>query len=131
MNSERKQEADERRVVLGVDDEDCVLRAYARLLTKSGLAVLTASNALAALEVMSREPVHLVLADYRLQRGPDGLDLLDSVARRWPKVGRVLMTALLDASLALAAKGHHRVIPKDLSWGLISSIIVREAHRER
>lgn len=132
MSSNGKQEQDDRRVVLVVDDEDLVLRSFERRLTRAGLRVLTASNAIEAFELLaSDQPIHLVLADYRLKRGPDGLYLLDAVAHRRPKACRVLMTALLDASLALAAKAHHRVIPKDLSWPLISAIIVREANRDR
>lgn len=132
MTSEQRSQPDERRVVLVVDDEEMLLRSYDRLLTRAGIHVITALNAIEAFGIIaSDQPIDVVLADYRLKRGPDGLYLLDAVAQRRPNCRRILMTAMLDASLALAAKDHHRVIPKDLSWSLISAIIVREANRER
>ncbi len=122
--------ADDRPVVLGVDDEEALLRVYVRLLTRAGIRVLTASSYFHALEVLGSNRVDLVLTDQRME-GPSGLDLLAKVAERWPRVGRILITALLDADLALRARAHHRVLPKDLSSAMIVDIVYREALRER
>lgn len=121
---------DERASVLVVDDEDAILKIYVKLLTRAGLKVFTASSALHALDVLASHPVNLVLTDQRMA-GPTGLDLLGIVADRWPKTGRILMTGWLDAELALKARGHHRVLPKDLSSAMLVDIICREARRER
>lgn len=121
---------DERASVLVVDDEEAILRIYVKLLTRAGLRCFTATSALHALEILGEQSVNLVLTDNRMP-GPSGLDLLAVVAERWPKTGRILMTALLDSELALKARNHHRVLPKDLSSAMLVDIICREARRER
>lgn len=114
-------------LVLVVDDEELILRTFARVLSRSPVEVVTASNALQALAILHKRSVAVVLSDQRMP-GPQGVDLLDTVRERWPGVRRILMSALLDSELALRAR-HHRVLQKSMSITLLRDIIEQEARR--
>lgn len=115
-------------LVLVVDDEELVLRMFRRALRDSPVELVTASDGLHALELLQKLPIVLVLSDQRMPTGPQGVDLLDAVRMRWPKVRRILMTGWLDHQLALKAH-HHRVLQKDMSMQLLRDIIVQEVRR--
>ena len=113
-------------VVLFVDDEEDVLRALGRFFARDPIVVLTASSGLAALEILSREPVNLVVADYWM-KGMDGIMLLAEVGRLYPDMPRLLFTGRPDSEIVLEAGV--RVLTKDMDPGLIRRVILREAHR--
>jgi DNA-binding NtrC family response regulator len=77
--------------VLLVDDEEHVLSALRRTLRREGYQVLTAGSAREALRILEEGPVAAVVSDHKMP-GTSGLALLGQVARRWPAVGRLLLT---------------------------------------
>lgn len=77
--------------VLIVDNDDETRLSYAAFLRLSGLSVESEPNALAALRVLGKKPV-LVVVSGDTRYGPTGLSLLETVRSRWPKTGRVLFT---------------------------------------
>ncbi len=113
-------------VVLFVDDEEKALSTFRRFFASDPIIVLTATSGLHALEVLQRETVHLVVADYWM-KGMDGITLLDEVARLYPGLSRLLFTGLPDSEIVLEAGV--RVLTKDMDPGLIRRVILREARR--
>lgn len=108
--------------VLIVEDHpmyrDAVSQALGRLESgaEHGLRCSIAAGSDQAVELLSWNPdIGLVLSDYRLAQG-DGLELLQTVGRRWPTVARVLMSGSGDPSLCDQARrlGLAGYIPKSL-----------------
>jgi DNA-binding NarL/FixJ family response regulator len=81
-----------RHTVLCVDDDASVLSALRRVLRMEPFEVLTASNAAHALASLRRHPVAVIIADQRMP-GQTGAELLAEVGQRWPRIGRVILTA--------------------------------------
>ena len=81
-----------RHTILCVDDDAAVLSALRRLLREEAFEVLTASNAANALASLRRNPVEVIITDQRMP-GQSGAELLAEVGQRWPRIGRVILTA--------------------------------------
>jgi len=81
-----------RHTVLCVDDDASVLSALRRVLRVEPLEVLTASNAAHALASLRLNKVEVIIADQRMP-GQTGAELLAEVGQRWPRIGRVILTA--------------------------------------
>lgn len=87
--------------VLIVDDETACFNGLWGLFGES-YSLFTATSAEIALEILAREPVGVIVTDYRMP-GMNGLALLMEVKRRFPHVVRVLMTAYADMDLVVRA----------------------------
>jgi len=79
--------------ILLVDDDQLIRDMISRFLSMDErYQVLTAESGNAALEILERNKVHLVLSDIHMP-GIRGFDLLKIVKQRFPDVKRVLITA--------------------------------------
>ncbi|MDX1593933.1 MAG: sigma-54 dependent transcriptional regulator [Gammaproteobacteria bacterium] len=87
-------------LVLVVDDEVRSQEALARTLMES-FEVLTASDAEAAVKVLEREWVRVVLCDQRMP-GTSGVELLTRVRERWPDVVRIIISGYTDTEDIIA-----------------------------
>ncbi|HET8723170.1 MAG TPA: ATP-binding protein [Anaeromyxobacteraceae bacterium] len=83
--------------VLVVDDDEHVRRSLRRTLRRTAARFLEAPEAATALEILAREPVHVVVSDYRMP-GMDGVEFLRIVKERYPGVQRMLLTGQADTS---------------------------------
>ena len=83
--------------LLVVDDDEHVRRALRRVLRRSRCRLLDASEANAALEILARESVQVVVSDYRMP-GMTGVEFLRVVKERWPRIQRVLLTGQADST---------------------------------
>ncbi len=83
--------------LLIVDDDEHVRRALRRVLRRARCRVLDAPEAQTALEVLAREPVQVVVSDYRMP-GMSGVEFLRAVKDRWPRIQRVLLTGQADST---------------------------------
>ncbi|HSN90907.1 MAG TPA: response regulator, partial [Anaeromyxobacteraceae bacterium] len=83
--------------LLVVDDDDHVRRALRRVLRRSRCRVLDAPDGKGALDILTREPVQVVVSDYRMP-GMNGVEFLRAVKERWPAIQRVLLTGQADSS---------------------------------
>lgn len=77
--------------ILCVDDEPRILSALTRTLGHEAYDVLRASDGEEALELLESSPVKVVIADQRMP-GMSGSELLSEIRRRWPLVGRIILT---------------------------------------
>jgi len=84
-------------VVLVVDDDEHVRRSLRRVLKRTGCTFLEAPEAATALDILARDPVNVVVSDYRMP-GMDGVEFLRVVKERYPSIQRVLLTGQADTS---------------------------------
>lgn len=66
-----------------IDDEPMLCRVFERLLTRSGLSVVTFTDPLKALEYLRDHDVPVVVCDYRMPE-LTGLEVLDALEHRRP-----------------------------------------------
>ena len=83
--------------VLVVDDDEHVRRSLRRVLRRTNCTFLEAPEAATALEILARQPVHVVVSDYRMP-GMDGVEFLRVVKERYPAIQRVLLTGQADTA---------------------------------
>ena len=87
--------------------------------------MLTATGFDAAIAVLVTEHVDLVISDYRMPPGPNGLALLEAVRDRWPVVRRVLMSGepVLGVDEAIAAGKFEVFLEKPIAPGLLAAVV--------
>ncbi len=89
--------------ILIVDDEMATRNALARSL-KNIYECITAADAELALEALDKNPdTSLLLTDYKMPPGMNGVELIREVKRRRPSIGCILITAFADVDLAVKA----------------------------
>ena len=91
--------------VLLVDDDDQLLRAYERTLTKAGYAVLTAFNGVHAIEMMNAGGFDAVVSDISMPK-MDGIALLRAVRERDLDLPVLLLTGDPTVETAVQAIQH-------------------------
>jgi len=97
--------------VLYVDDEVHNLNSFKATFRKE-FNVHTGGSAVEGLEIMKKNPVHIVITDQRMP-GMTGVDFLIRVLERYPDVMRVLLTGFTELTAVAEAlsKGqvHYRM----------------------
>ena len=83
--------------ILCVDDQQVNLDAMSTLLSKWGIEVGLAKNHKTALELAKQLQPHILLVDYQLGRGPDGLEIIENLRQQ--------SNAILPACLVTAKRG--------------------------
>ncbi|MBI5633791.1 MAG: response regulator [Nitrospirae bacterium] len=100
--------------ILCVDDEPNVLNALRRLFLDDAYTILTASSGQEGIDILAKEPVQLVISDYRMP-SMNGVEFLKEVYIRWPNTVRIVLSGYADASAIVGAinEGHiYKFIPK-------------------
>jgi two-component system response regulator HydG len=92
--------------ILVVDDESAMRRSLAIMLRREGYAVSEAVDGKAAIELLKRDPVDLVITDLRMETMFSGLDLLRHVKQAGPGVEVIVMTAYGTIEAAVEAMRH-------------------------
>jgi CheY-like chemotaxis protein len=115
--------------VLLVDDEVLVANGLARLLSNVADVTL-ASSAAAALGFLEHQDFDAVLSDF-VMPGRNGLSLLEEVARRWPRLKRVLHSGAMpvEAQAALRSGVVHELIDKPAQRDVLVAAIATPSHR--
>jgi len=81
--------------VLIVDDEPVMQSLLEKILAREGYKIFVAGDGAAALEMLEKEPVSLVLSDIKMP-GMNGFELLKEIKTRYPGTGVIIMTAYGD-----------------------------------
>ncbi|MBL8612079.1 MAG: response regulator [Myxococcales bacterium] len=113
--------------VLFVDDEPQVLESLRALLRKEPFRILTAESAAAALEILARESVAVVVSDERMP-GVSGSELLTKVKELYPSTVRIMLTgqASLDAVVRAINEGEiYRFLSKPLKSDELGAAVRR------
>lgn len=111
------------RHVLLVDDERSYLRELGRAIRReSGLPTIEVADGLHALnELGARDDIAVIVSDERLKVGPPGSMLLEEVARRWPRVRRMLLSAWTTDQMV--AEAPYLVLDKRVGWWVICGAV--------
>ncbi|MBI4323842.1 MAG: response regulator [Chloroflexi bacterium] len=88
--------------ILIVDDEEIVLVALRETLRREGYDVVTAQNAIPALEMLKKERFSVILTDQQMP-AITGLEFLAQVKQIQPDATRILITAVLSLSTVIDA----------------------------
>ena len=88
--------------LLVVDDDDRMRRSLLRALADEPYRILDASSGQEALEILSREMVHVVLSDHDMP-GMNGLDFLRMVRLKHATFVRLMITASNEFDVAVRA----------------------------
>jgi CheY-like chemotaxis protein len=112
--------------ILVVEDNPQYRALLVARLEALGAATVDVADLDAAIEALERERFDLVLTDHQLPRG-SGLDLLAYVARRFPELPRVLMSADVDAELRTRAALADAVHDKDELLNVLPLLVPRAA----
>lgn len=83
--------------ILCIDDQRENVDAMQALLTKWGIEVETAQSYEKAVEIAKAFEPHILLVDYQLGRGPDGLEIIDLIRQK--------LNTILPACLITAQRG--------------------------
>lgn len=86
--------------VLVVDDEELILRAFARDLAGTGAELTLARTAAEGLDALHRQPFSVVLSDFQMP-GMDGIGFLEEVRRIDPDAVRILVSGRADFRMAI------------------------------
>ncbi len=81
--------------ILVVDDEEMMRNLLNRILSREGYRVRSAQNGVAALEVLKKEKVDIIVSDMKMP-GMNGFELLKIVKKQYPGIGVIIMTAFGD-----------------------------------
>ncbi|HZH84324.1 MAG TPA: response regulator, partial [Phototrophicaceae bacterium] len=89
--------------ILVVDDEEAIREIVSSMLQNAGYVTMQASSGKQALEILgSGEEFQLMLSDLMMAE-MDGIALLDRVQDCYPDMPAIMVTAVHDISVALAA----------------------------
>ena len=89
--------------ILVVDDEDAIREIVTSMLTSAGYQCTQAGSGMQALKILdSGQTFSLMLSDLMMAE-LDGIGLLEQVKDRYPDMPCVMVTAVHDISVALAA----------------------------
>ena len=88
--------------IMCLDDDESIRAVVGRFLGRVGYEVLGAANATEALQLLDREPVDLVIADWQLP-GLDGLQFLELLRERDRDIPVIMLTALDSVEHAVTA----------------------------
>jgi two-component system nitrogen regulation response regulator NtrX len=88
--------------ILIIDDEPGIRRTLASILEDEHYRVFTAEDAVAGLEILTRESIDLVFLDVLLPR-MGGMDALEKIRAGWPQVETAMISGHANVDMAVRA----------------------------
>jgi len=124
--------------LLFVDDEKNILSSLKRLFRSEGYAIYLANSGAEGLEILDKEKIDLVISDMRMPE-MNGAEFLEKVAKKWPKITRILLTGYSEVSATIDAvnKGNiYKYISKpwednDIKLTVKNALESQEIEKER
>ncbi len=123
--------------ILVIDDEETLREGLAKLLRLDGYEVLTAVDGPKGLEICERFLPNVVLTDVKMPH-MDGIQVLNVIKEKFPKIGVILITGHGDRELAISAlrDGAFDFFNKPVDFDKLSNSIkgkleVQELEQER
>ena len=118
------------KTILIVDDDDGMRDTLAAIF-KRDYRTLQADNGEAALAVLNREEVDLVLLDVRLP-GISGFDVLRIVKENYALIEVIMISAINEIETAVQAmkQGAYHYITKDFDYDTMRSLIHKASERQ-
>ena len=121
-----------RPLVLFVDDELPLRDVVSRLLGRRGVEVVTAGDAVSAVEVLRARPVDLVLTDYQMP-DMDGFELLAHVREHYPALPAIMITGHASVQHAVRAMAHGAIdyLPKPFAVDALAERVLAQIAARR
>jgi DNA-binding NtrC family response regulator len=121
----------ERKSILVVDDEQDIRRTLQRILERKKYKVSTADDGQAALEIIQKQPIDLILTDLKMPR-MDGVQLLKAAKIVAPEIAVILITAYGEVDTAVEAmrNGAYNFILKPPNRSQILLTIARALEKQ-
>ncbi len=112
--------------ILVVDDEIRLADVLTVALSDLGYQAIAAADAVEALDILSREPIDLVLTDLRLP-GMDGRQLLGEIRQKYPETPVVMITAFASVrdAVELIKEGAFDYIAKPFEIEDVAATVYR------
>lgn len=116
--------------VLVVEDDRSNLESLERIFAKEGYRVLGVESARAALDLLRKQRIHVVVTDLMMP-GSSGMDLLKAVKAVSPETEVVLMTAFgtIEAAVEAMRAGAYDFVEKPLKRINITKTVAKAAER--
>lgn len=89
--------------VLLVDDNKTNLELMKLILEEEGYYIVTAGNASEALRKLKRDSFDLIITDFLMPPGKNGIELTEEVKKKYPKTQVIIITAYGDIENAVKA----------------------------
>lgn len=89
--------------ILLVDDNKTNLELMKVILEEEGLYIVTSGNAAEAMRKLKRDTFDLVITDYLMPPGKNGLELADDLKQQYPDTEVIIITAYGDTENAVKA----------------------------
>ena len=118
--------------ILAVDDEESFLELLTTVLQHEGYYVNTASDGVAAINILQTLPFDLVLLDLRMPR-VDGLEVLKFIKDQYFDTQVIMLTGVSDVKLAVECMqlGAFHYITKPYAANELLAVIDRALERKR
>lgn len=78
--------------ILIIDDEDQLRKLLSRLLALEGYTLHEAPNVLAAMKILEKEEIQVILSDVKLPDG-NGVELVQQIRAKYPETETIVLTA--------------------------------------
>lgn len=113
--------------ILIVDDESTIRMSLARILEKEGYAVAQAENGKKAIDLLKKEPFHLILTDLKMPE-VDGFEVLKQAKSISPDSVIIVLTAYVSVESAISAMkaGAYDYLSKPINIDEVR-IVIRKA----
>lgn len=114
--------------ILIVDDNRALAENLKEILQDEDIAADVADNSLTAMRMLEEGEYRMLLSDMRMP-GINGIQLVEMVHKRWPKLPVVMMTAYASDSALLEASsaGAILVLPKPVDIDVVLELVQRMA----
>jgi len=122
----------EGQVIFYVDDDENNLRALGTLVENWGCNMITAINATSALSFIHKIPTpDVILMDYQLGDGPNGIELANQLLKQWGKVPLCLVSAAPDDALNQGIEEYgYEFLRKPIKPNKLRALLERYRHRK-
>jgi DNA-binding NtrC family response regulator len=122
--------SERRKTILIVDDDEGMRDTLAAVL-KSSYRLLKAATGEAALQIMEKEDIDLMMLDVRLP-GINGFEVLKIAKENYPKVEVIVLSALKELDAAVEAMRHvaYHYISKDFDAEGIRTLVANASERQ-
>ncbi len=88
--------------ILLVDDEPNIIKALTRVFSQENYTILTAANGQEALDVLAKEPVQVMISDYKMPV-INGGELMKRAKLMYPDTIRIMLTGHADVNAVMGA----------------------------
>jgi len=125
--------------ILVVDDEPDIVESLKSVFEANldSVEVYTALSGAAAIQVLEREKVDLVISDYKMP-GMDGLEFLIQARMKAPQAPRILLTAYPELNVAVRAINEAQIqnfltkpVSPDALMEVVNAALLKSRSRER